>query len=257
MVQRLEGAAIEQAGFDVEKPAFHFALGLRPADAARLGFEAVVGGEGKEFRVVQGAIGVAAQDDRLEVVVQADARGTAEVMERMDVLAQRRNQVHRLDPAQVLPPRVGEQVAEQVDAAATFTHKVDVINAKIHLCLRLARSRSAPPRRPARGRNSRRRCRTIVYRPAKPRTAAPARRLDGQVRILGEQFLQQRLVGVEDAAARRGLGKGALGASARGTAPAPAHRPTAPREMPNALAIARIEARADAAAQSRDAAFRS
>ena len=146
MLQRVEGAAVEQAGFDVVELPFDFALGLRPANAAGLRPEAVVRGEGEELGVVERAVGVMPQHHRFEVVVQADAGDAAQVMEGMHVLAQRRRQVHRLDEAQVLPPRVAEQVAEQVDAPAAFAREVDVVDAIVHLCLQpLARSQSAAP----------------------------------------------------------------------------------------------------------------
>ena len=61
MLQRLEGAAIEQAGFDIEELAFDFAFGLRPAHAAGLGAEAVVRGEGEELGIVEGAVGIVTQ----------------------------------------------------------------------------------------------------------------------------------------------------------------------------------------------------
>ena len=120
MFQRFEGAAVEQAGLDVEELPFDFALGLRPAHAAGLRPEAVVRGEGQELGVVERTVGVVTQDDHLEVVVQADAGHAAQVMEGAHVLAHRRRQIHRLDEAQVLPTRVAEQVAEQVDAPPAF-----------------------------------------------------------------------------------------------------------------------------------------
>ena len=88
MLQRVEGAAVEQAGFDIVELAFDFAFGLRPAHAAGLRPEAVVGGEGQELGVVEGAVGVVPQDHRLEVVVQADAGDAAQMMEGLHVLAQ-------------------------------------------------------------------------------------------------------------------------------------------------------------------------
>ena len=204
MLQRVEGAAVEQAGFDIVELPFDFALRLRPAHAAGLRPEAVVGGEGQELGVVEGAVGVVTQHHGLEVVVQADAGDAAQMMEGVHVFAQGRRQVHRLDEAQVLPPRVAEQVAEQVDAPAAFAREVDVVDAIVHLCLHaLARSRSAAraaARR--RGRNSRNalthaRCSS----PVKPRALQFLQgALDGEVRILGEQFLQDRLEGIDDAA---------------------------------------------------------
>ena len=163
MLQRVEGAAVEQAGFDVEELAFDFALGLRPANAARLRAEAVVRGEGEELGVVQRAVGVVPEHHRFEVVVQADAGDAAQVMEGMHVLAQGRQQVHRLDPAQVLPPRVAEQVAEQVDAPAAFAREVEVVDAIVHLgLLAWPGLKARHGRRRRRGRSSRMRCRTTV-----------------------------------------------------------------------------------------------
>ena len=97
MLQRVEGAAVEQAGFDIEELPLDFALGLRPAHPAGLRAEAVVGGEGEELGVVQGAVGIVPQHHRFEVVVQADAGHAAQMMEGMHVLAQRGRQIHRLD----------------------------------------------------------------------------------------------------------------------------------------------------------------
>ena len=156
MLQRVEGAAVEQAGFDVVELALDFALGLRPAHAAGLRPEAVVRGEGEELGVVQGAVGVVPQHHRLEVVVQADAGDAAQMMEGLHVLAQRRQQIHRLDEAQILPPRVAEQVAEQIDAPAAFAGEVDVVDAIVHLGLqpwpglkaRHGRRRGARPQQP-------------------------------------------------------------------------------------------------------------
>ena len=88
MLQRVEGAAVEQAGFDIVELALDFALGLRPAHAAGLRAEAVVRGEGEELGVVEGAVGVVPQHHRLEVVVQADAGDAAQMMEGVHVLAQ-------------------------------------------------------------------------------------------------------------------------------------------------------------------------
>ena len=58
-----------------------------------------MGGEGEELRIVQGAVGVMAQDHGLEVVVQTGPGGAAQMMKGVHVLAQCRDQVHRLDPA--------------------------------------------------------------------------------------------------------------------------------------------------------------
>src|SRR5271154_6449254 len=52
MLQGVEGATIEQVGFDIEELALDLALGLWAAHAAGLRTEAVVGGEGEELGVV-------------------------------------------------------------------------------------------------------------------------------------------------------------------------------------------------------------
>ena len=74
----------------------------------------------------------------------------------MHVLAQGRRQIHRLDETQVLPARIAEQVAEQIDAPPAFAREVDVVDAMIHLCLhpwpglkaRHGRRRGARPQQP-------------------------------------------------------------------------------------------------------------
>ena len=103
MFQGIKGAAVEQIGFDVVELALDLPLGLRPAHAAGLRFEAVVRGEGQELGVVQRAVGVVPEHHGLEVVVQADAGHAAQMMERVYVLAQGGRQIHRLDKAQILP----------------------------------------------------------------------------------------------------------------------------------------------------------
>ncbi len=99
-----------------------------------------MGGEGEEPRVIQHPVGVVPHDHGLEVVVQANTGRPAEMVEGAHVLAQGRRQVHRLDKAQVLPARIAQHVAEQVNPTPAFTQEVQVVDAKIHLRL-LARPR--------------------------------------------------------------------------------------------------------------------
>ena len=112
------------------------------------------------------------------------------MMEGMHVLAQGRRQIHRLDEAQVLPPRVAEHIAEQVDAAAAFAREVDVVDAIIHLRLLTGAGLKARHRQPARAAAattagadarscSRRRSRGLQFLQGA---------LDGEVRIAAEQF---------------------------------------------------------------------
>ena len=89
MFQGIEGAAIQEASFDVVELAFDLAFGLGPTHLAGPGTEAVVGGKGQETGIVDRAVGVVTQHHRLEVVVQAHACQAAEVMEGVHVLTQR------------------------------------------------------------------------------------------------------------------------------------------------------------------------
>ena len=100
-------------------------------------------GEGEEFGIVERAVGIVTQHHRFEVIVEANTRNAAQVMEGVYVFAQRRRQVHRLDEVQVLPTRVAQQIAEEVHAPPPFTREVEIVDAVIHLRFRaLARSQS-------------------------------------------------------------------------------------------------------------------
>ena len=260
MLQRVEGAAIEQVGFDIVEFAFDFALGLRPADAAGLGAEAVVGGEGEELGIVEGAVGVVAQDHRFEVVVQADAGDAAEMMEGLHVLAQRGRQIHRLDEAQVLPARVAEQVAEQVDAPPAFAGEVDVVDAMIHLGLhagvglkaRHGRRRSARPQQ-TQGVDAR-----PCSSPLKPRACSSCTaRSTVRFGYLASSSFRIGSYGSMMLPARRGLGKGVAWPSrwACRLANTRVARRSARRPRPSAMA--RCDVPLDAAARSHDASLRS
>ena len=170
MLQRVEGAAIEQAGLDIKELPLHFSLGLRPANLAGLRAEAIVGGEGQELGVVENAVGIVAEHDRLEIVVEADAGHAAKVMKGLDVVTQGCHQIHRFDKTQILPAGVAEQVAEQVDATTAFAGEVDVVDAIVHLGLfAWAVSKRCTGAGVDRGRKRRMRSRTTVYLPVKPR----------------------------------------------------------------------------------------
>src|SRR5271170_1300983 len=108
MRQVAEGPAVEQVFFDEVKAPFRLAFGLRAAWQAGPRFVAVVRGEGQEARVVERTILVVTQDNYLHVVVQAGGRTSAEVVEGADVLADRGDEVLRLDESHVGPPRVAQ-----------------------------------------------------------------------------------------------------------------------------------------------------
>src|SRR5262249_32107928 len=200
--QRLERAAVEQARLDVRELPLDLPLGLRPPRLAGPRFEAIVRGEGQELRVIQRAVGVVPQDHRLEVVVQAGSRHAAQRPEGVDLLTQRGDEAHRLDEAQVLPPRVGEQITEQVDAAPAFAAEVQIVHAVIHLRL-LAWSGLEPHDRRRRGpwsqppqaltHNG-----VLTAEAACPQLFEGA--LTGEVRVLRQQLPEQSFVLVQRAA---------------------------------------------------------
>ena len=136
MIERREGAAIEQVRFDIRKMSFDLPLGLASPDATGPGRESVMGGEGQELGVVQRPLVAVPQDYHLHVVVEAGACDAAEVFKGADVFTQRGRQVLDFDEAEVLPARVAQQVAEQMDAAAAGPGEVEIVGAVIHLCLR-------------------------------------------------------------------------------------------------------------------------
>ena len=203
MLQGLEGTAIEETGFDEVELAFDFALGLWPAYAARLRTEAVVRGEGEEFGIVERAVGIVTQHHRFEVIVEANTRNAAQVMEGVYVFTQRRRQVHRLDEVQVLPTRVAQQIAEEVHAPPAFTREVEIVDAVIHLRLRAWPGLKARHGRARRARTQQPDAlahdRVLAGEAACLQFLQGA--LGGEIRVLGEQFLQNRLERIDDALA--------------------------------------------------------
>ena len=135
MFQGAEGAAVEQAFFDVIERPLHFAFCLAPPDAASSRRKAVVGGEGEELRIVERPFIAVPQHHDLHVVVQASAGHAAQMFEGADVFAQSRRQVLGLDKTQILAAGVTEHIAERVNATAAFAGEVDVVGAVIHLGL--------------------------------------------------------------------------------------------------------------------------
>ncbi len=133
--QRTEFAAVQQALLDVIELPFDFAFRLRAPHAAGPGSESVVGGEGQKPRVVNRLAVLDPHDHRLHIVVQVRGCHALEMLERPDVLAQRRFHVLPFGELQVLIPRIAQHAAEQVHLAAAFASKVDRVRGPIHLTL--------------------------------------------------------------------------------------------------------------------------
>ena len=75
MLQRVERPAIEQASLGIKELSLHFSFRLGPANAAGLRSKTVMGGEGQGLGIVENAVGIMAEHDRLEIVVETDAGG--------------------------------------------------------------------------------------------------------------------------------------------------------------------------------------
>src|ERR1019366_9048470 len=105
------------------------------------------------------------------------------------------------DEAQVLPARIAEQVAEEINAPPAFAREVDVIDAMIHLRLhpwlglkaRHGRRRGAWPQQTQASMHDR----VLAGEAACLQFLHGA--LGGDVRIFAEQFLQDRLERINDA----------------------------------------------------------
>src|SRR5208283_3990829 len=71
----------------------------------------------------------------LHIIVEAGGRHPAEVLEGPHVFADRGLEVLGLHETQVLPPRVAQDVTEQVDSLPALLRKVDLVGGVIHLRL--------------------------------------------------------------------------------------------------------------------------
>ena len=133
--ERREVPGVEQVGGDVEKRPFALALRLRAARSARPRSVAVMEREGEEPGVVDGLRTVPALDDDFHIVVEADGRGAAKMLEGPHMLADRRREILRLDKPEIAPSRVAEDVAERVHAPAAFLGERDLEGRVVHLRL--------------------------------------------------------------------------------------------------------------------------
>ena len=120
VLQRSEGAAIEQVGFDILKRSFHFTFRLGTMRPAGPGLKAVMRGEGQKARVVDRLIPVITGHHDLHVVVQTGGGGTLQVVEGAHVFPDGGGKVLRFHEAHVLAARVTQYVTEGMHAAPAF-----------------------------------------------------------------------------------------------------------------------------------------
>jgi hypothetical protein len=87
VVQRREGAAIQQVGFHILERPLNLALGLRTMRAAGPWLEAVMSGESKKAGVIDGLVAVVTRYYNFHVVVETSRSQSLEVFEGADVFA--------------------------------------------------------------------------------------------------------------------------------------------------------------------------
>ena len=199
VLQGLERAGVEQVHFHIVKRPFHLALCLWPPRTAGHGPITVVRGEGQEPRVVDRLVVFVAGHHDLHVVVQAGGRHSAQVLEGPHVLADRGGEVLILREAQILTPRPGQNVAEQINPPPTVQNEVQIVLGVIHLGLLAGTGLKTLNQRPSRLRTPP--PQMIPDDRILARKAAACQFLEhphgGDVRIAGQQFLHRLLVIVQ------------------------------------------------------------
>src|SRR5208283_670619 len=135
VLEAAEAAAIEEVSFDVAEGAFALALRLRTSASARPYLVTVVRGERQETGVVDRLVALVTGYHDLHVVVQAGGGHAAKVLKGPHVFTDRRLEILGLHEAQVLPPRITENVTEQVDPPPALLREVDLVVGIIHLRL--------------------------------------------------------------------------------------------------------------------------
>ena len=135
VVQRAELTAIEQVHFHVVERPLHFPLRGRMARPASSWSITVVRGESQKAGVVNRQIRLVTGHHDLHIVVQANGRHAAQMLEGLHVLADCGGEVLTFGEAQVLPPRIRQDITEEIDPPAAFLREVQVVLGIVHLCL--------------------------------------------------------------------------------------------------------------------------
>ncbi len=117
------------------KRTLDFALGLGTPGTAGHRTVTVVRGEGQEARIIDRLVVFVPGDHDFHAVVETGRGDTAQVLEGLNVLPLRRLHVLRFDEPQVLPARVAQDQAEQVDPPPAFLGEVQRVDGIIHLSL--------------------------------------------------------------------------------------------------------------------------
>ena len=102
LLERSEGAAIQQVGFQVIKRSLDFAFRFRTARPAGPWLKTVMRGEGKKASIINRLITVIIRHDHFHVVVEAGGRQSLKIFECANVFADGGCKILRLHKAQVL-----------------------------------------------------------------------------------------------------------------------------------------------------------
>ena len=146
MFQRPKGATVEQIFFYIVEWPFDLTFGFGAPGLASPRLEAIVCGEGQEASIVDRLAVFPASDHDFHVVVEAYRGHASQMFEGGDMLTHRRFKVLPLGEADVLPPRVSEDIAEQFHAATPFLFEVERVTRPVHLSLSARRSFEADRR---------------------------------------------------------------------------------------------------------------
>ena len=99
--------------------------------------------ERQEPRVVDRLAIFPASDDDFHVVIKTHGSHSPQVFEGRDMLTNCRFKILSLGEADILPPGVTKNIAEQFNSTATFLSEVDMVRRPIHLSLRTWRGLKA------------------------------------------------------------------------------------------------------------------
>ena len=135
MLERGEGAAIQQVRFHILKRSLDFAFRLRTMRPAGPWLKTVMGGESEKAGVIDGLVAVVTGHHHLHVVVETGRGQSLEVFEGADMFADGGGEVLRLHKAQILAARVTQHITESMHPPPAFGRERNVVRRIIHLSL--------------------------------------------------------------------------------------------------------------------------
>ena len=135
MFQGAKRTAVEQAFFHIVELPFDFSLRFWRSRPAGPRGETVMRGKGEKSRVVDRLIVFPTLHDHLHVVVQAGQCDPIQVFEPANVLPGGVLEVFAFGKTEILASRVAQDVAKQMDLAASFVGEIDGVRRPVRLRL--------------------------------------------------------------------------------------------------------------------------